>query len=166
MKVHQRLFLAQAKSDFVVFQMLRAQETLPSCHALHYLQMVTELLGKSSAWKSVPVDNKKSHKALVQFLQRLAKNEKAQKRLGFEGKNEHWANTLRRITPLAERVQKLAPSLAKDGPNTEYPCPPDSPTETPSEFNFPIWEELTNSPDGRSLLNLLTNLMEIAHEYL
>lgn len=50
MTEHQRLFLVQARSDFVVFEWLQKQQRngeLPASHALHYLQMATELLGKS-----------------------------------------------------------------------------------------------------------------------
>jgi len=46
MTEHQRLFLVQARTDFAVFELFRRDVKWPSCHALHYLQMATELLGK------------------------------------------------------------------------------------------------------------------------
>jgi hypothetical protein len=62
MNLQQNLFLEQARSAFEVFGLLRRQEDIHHCHALHYLQMATELLGKAKAWKrgSVPA----THKAL------------------------------------------------------------------------------------------------------
>jgi hypothetical protein len=39
-------YLEQACSDWQVWQLLRSQK-LPSCHALHYLQMTCERLGKA-----------------------------------------------------------------------------------------------------------------------
>ena len=37
MNEQQRLFLAQARSDFAVFELLRKQAILHECHALHYI---------------------------------------------------------------------------------------------------------------------------------
>jgi hypothetical protein len=45
----QRLFLVQARSDFAVFELFRGNANWPPCHALHYLQMSSELLGKAHA---------------------------------------------------------------------------------------------------------------------
>ena len=66
MTEYQRLFLVQARTDFAVFELLRRQSDLPECHALHYLQMATELLGKAHAWKHGPRTN--THRAFVGFL--------------------------------------------------------------------------------------------------
>jgi hypothetical protein len=164
MKEEQRLFLAQARSAYSVYRLLKAQTNLPHCHALHYLQMATELLGKASAWKSGPV--KTSHKALVSFLRRLSTNTKAQIRLGYEGENENWTNTIRKITPIADNLQRLAPDLAGDGPNPEYPWPKDAPTHTPAEYAFQIWSDLTDTSYGRTLISFLDQLFTVADEYM
>ena len=161
----QKLWWEQAKSDHAVFDYLRGLPWIHECHALHYLQMATELLGKANAWKVGPI-GKKSHKALVSFLRSLASNRKAQKQLGYEGQNEHWAHTIRKITPLAESLQKLAPALANDGPNPEYPWPTDSPTAAPAEYTFPIWEELSKTSYGRTLISLVHHLFAGAEEYM
>jgi hypothetical protein len=153
MREEQRLFLVQAKSAYAVYRLLNADKSLPHCHALHYLQMATELLGKANAWKSGPIGN--SHKALVSFIRSLSTNRKAQKRLGYEGQNENWTHTIRKITPIAETLQGMAPALADDGPNPEYPWPPHAPTVTPVEFVFPVWEELTETSYGRTLISLI-----------
>src|SRR5882724_11225886 len=107
MKEEQRLFLVQAKSAYAIFKLLNDNKTLHPCHALHYLQMATELLGKANAWRNGPVG--KSHKALVNFLHSLSSNTKARRQLGYEGQNENWTNTIRKIIPIAESLQKLAP---------------------------------------------------------
>jgi len=164
MKEEQRLFLVQAKSAYHVYGLLNADGSAHHCHALHYLQMATELLGKASAWKHGPTG--KSHKALVSFLRSLSSNSKAQKQLGYDGQNENWTHTIRKITPIAESLQKMAPALANDGPNPEYPWPTNAPTTAPVEFSFPIWEELTETSYGRSLLTLFRDLFDVAEEYM
>ena len=164
MKEEQRLFLVQAKSAYAVYRLLNSDKSLHHCHALHYLQMATELLGKANAWKSGPI--RKSHKALVNFLRSLSSNTKAQKQLGYEGQNDNWANTIRKITPIAECLQTMAPNLAGDGPNPEYPWPPGAPIATPIEYAFPIWEELTETPYGRTFISLIHHLFAVAEEYM
>jgi hypothetical protein len=118
----QRLFLVQARSDFKVFELLRRQwedQELPSCHALHYLQMATEKLGKAKAWKHGPCAE--THLVFKSFLAELKTNRQAQKQLGYEGKTENWQALIRKAGPLAKAIEDLAPSKSKDGPNPEYP---------------------------------------------
>ncbi len=163
MKEEQRLFLVQAKSAYAVHRLLNANPSLHHCHALHYLQMATELLGKANAWRQGPVE--KSHKAFVGFLRNLSTNPRAKKHLGYEGQNANWTHTLRKIIPIAERLQQMAPALAGDGPNPEYPWPADAPATAPAEFDFPIWKELA-TPLGRQLISLLDHLFSSAEDYL
>jgi hypothetical protein len=164
MKEVQRLFLVQAKSAYRVYGFLAADKSLHHCHSLHYLQMATELLGKANAWKSGPI--KKSHKALVSFLHSLSANPKAQKQLRYEGQDQNWQHTIRKILPIAESLQKMAPALATGGPNPEYPWPPEAPTNTPVEYAFPIWEELTETSYGRMLIAFIRILFGVAEEYM
>jgi hypothetical protein len=164
MTEHQRLFLIQARTNFYVFKVFRKQEAIPRCHALYYLQMATELLGKAHAWKRGPT--KLTHRAFVKFLRGLSSNPKAQKQLGYEGQNENWAHLLRKSIPLAEGIEDLAPALAGNGPNAEYPWPPEDPTTAPVEFEFPIWTELTETAHGRQFLTLTGNLFDAAEAYL
>ncbi len=164
MKDEQRLFLVQARSAYAVYRVLNADKSLHHCHALHYLQMATELLGKANAWRSGPI--RKSHKALVSFLRGLSSNAKAQRQLGYEGRSENWTHTIRKIAPIAESLQQLAPALANDGPNPEYPWPRDAPTAAPAEYSFPIWEELTETVYGRKLIAIISGLFAAADEYM
>lgn len=160
----QRLFLVQAKSDFRVFVHLQDEKDFPRCHALHYLQMATELLGKAHAWRDGPT--KLTHRAFVNFLKSLSSNKKAQKQLGYEGKNDNWKHLLRKSKPLAEQIEDLAPNLAGNNPNPEYPWPPDDPTDTPVEFDFPIWKELKETAHGGRFLKLVADLFAAAEAYI
>lgn len=160
----QRLFLVQACTDFATFEFLRKQAKLPPCHALYCLQMATELLGKAHAWRHGPV--KKSHRALVPFLRSLVTNRKAQRRLGYERRNENWENLIRKSVPIAERVEKLAPSLANDSPNPEYPWPSDKPHTAPAEYDFEIWRELLETSTGRQFIHLIKGLFQSADAFL
>lgn len=84
MNARQELFLAQSRAVFKVFAILRKNEDLPHCHALHHLQMATELLGKAYAWgRRQP---KLSHRSLVPLLKTLITNTNAQSHLGYSGK--------------------------------------------------------------------------------
>lgn len=164
MKEEQRLFLVQAKSAYAIYQLLNADNSLHHCHALHYLQMATELLGKANAWKQGPVG--RSHKAFVPFLRSLSSNARARKQLGFVAQNANWTETIRKMTPMADRLQSIAPALAGDGPNPEYPWPSEAPTTAPIEYRFPIWQELTETSPGRQLLSWIHDLFTTAEDYM
>jgi hypothetical protein len=160
----QRLFLVQARSAFKVFELLLKEAGLPACHALHYLQMATELLGKARAWKHGPPGN--THRAFVGFLRSLSTNRQAQKQLGYERKNESWEGRIRKMIPLAKGIEDLAPALCGDGPNPEYPWPKDAPSVAPMEHSFGIWRELQETAAGRQFLNLVGRLFAVAEAFL
>lgn len=164
MTEYQRLFLVQARTDFAVFELFRKDSGLPACHALHYLQMATEMLGKAYNWTHGRP--KTTHRAFVSFLNSLTTNRQAQKRLGFEGKNENWKHLIRKSVPLAERVEDLAPALCRDGPNPEYPWPLNAPQNAPAEHTFGIWKELQDTAAGRRFLSLAGRLFERADAFL
>ena len=161
---YQRLFLVQARADFSVFEWLRKQSDFPACHALHYLQMATEMLGKAYAWKQGP--RASTHRAFAGFLRSLPTNRQAQKQLGYERKNASWLHQVRKSVPLAERVEDLAPAPSPDSPNPEYAWPRESPQRAPAEYDFPIWEELERSPSGRQFLSLTARLFAVADAFL
>jgi hypothetical protein len=164
MTEHQRLFLVQAQTAFAVFRLLAQRPDLPACHALHYLQMATELLGKAHAWKHGRP--KQTHRSFVAFLRSLSTSRKAQKQLGFDRQNESWKHLIRKSSALAEQIENLAPALAGNDPNAEYPWPPDDPQVAPAEHTFDIWEELQETPLGRQFLSLARHLFEAADAYL
>ena len=159
MTEQQRLFLVQARTDFAVFKLLESQRDLPGCHALHYLQMATEMLGKTR----LGTGSSSSHIALVPFLKSMQTNREAQRQLGYSGRNENWQHTIRKSIQLAEQIQVLAPKLAGDGPNPEYPWPRENPHVAPAEYRFPIWIELQSNT---RFLNLMQRLLESAEAFL
>src|SRR4051794_31891566 len=164
MTEHQRLFLVQARTNFTVFELFRKDPKLPPCHALHYLQMATEMLGKARAWGHGPP--RSTHRAFVGFLRSLSANRRAQTQLGFEGQNESWRHLIRKSVPLAERIENLAPALCNDGPNPEYPWPSAAPETAPAEHTFEIWQELQETAAGRQFLSLLGGLFAVAEAFL
>lgn len=164
MTEYQRLFLVQACTDFAVFELLQRHPELPACHALHYLQMATEMLGKAHIWRHGPPAN--SHRAFVGFLRSLSTNRRAQRQLGFEGQNESWRHLIRKSVPLAERIEDLAPALSGDAPNPEYPWPRHAPQITPAEHSFDIWQALQKTTEGRRFQSLLNRLFAVADAYL
>lgn len=163
MTEQQRLFLVQVRTDFALFKVLCAKPELPACHALHYLQMSTELLGKAHRWRHGRPAN--THRAFVGFLRSLSTNRKAQKQMGYDRRNQ-WEHLIRKSAPLAEHIEDLAPSLALDGPNPEYPWPRDEPLFAPAEHTFDVWQELQETAAGRQFLNMVGRLFVTAESFL
>jgi hypothetical protein len=153
MNEQQRVFFAQAQSDYRMFRFLRSANQ-PACHVLHYLQMSTEKLARAYLWRHSVV--KRSHAAFSKFLRSLAGDDRVRLELGFK-RRDQWGAKLDGIFPLVESIQKLAPDLAADGPNPEYPWPPSQPHTAPIEFVFPVSEDLQKS-NGRTLLDLIERL--------
>ena len=142
----------QARTDFVVFSLLRRSRTA-ACHALHYLQMATELLGKAHAWKHGPCVQRLP-RAFVGFLRSLSTNRKAQKQLGYEGQNESWRHLIRKSLPLAERTEDFALSASRSttDPIRQSIRGRNAPKVAPAEHVFEIWHELRKTAAGRQSL--------------
>ena len=158
MNAYQRLWWEQTCSDHSILILLRRRSARP-CHQLHYLQMVTEKLGKAYFWRTGRPP-RKSHASFVRFLQALDGRPdpdctRIAELLGFARAHdfENWIPT---ITPLAYELERLAPSLAGDnGPNPEYPWPREAPEHAPVTFDFPVWSKLTETGRGRQLLKVI-----------
>lgn len=152
----QEIWWRQTRSDKAVLELLR-REGADACHQLHYLQMVTEKLAKAYFWqKEVPPA--KSHARFRSFSKALGGAPQSQRTrlirtFGFR-KFKDFQNLINLVSPLAEALEGLAPALAQDGPNPEYPWPGDAPAHAPSDFAFPIWTEL-NKSRGRELINFI-----------
>ena len=158
MNSFQQLWWQQTRSDHSVLRLLRKQGAAP-CHQLHYLQMVTEKLGKAYFWRSGSPPPK-SHVSFVRFLQAIDNRSNAEVDriaglLGFgaAAQFESWIAT---ITPLAYELERIAPALAGDkGPNPEYPWPRMAPEKAPALFDFPIWKALTETGRGRQFIKVI-----------
>ena len=158
MNPQQVLWWEQARCDHDVLLLLRNHGAAP-CQQLHYLQMVTEKLGKAYFWRSGQPP-KKSHASFVRFLQALDDRpnrdlSRIATLLGF-GRAADFENWIPTITPLAYALERLAPALAGDnGPNPEYPWPRISPAYVPATYEFEIWTQFTDSGKGRQLLRVV-----------
>lgn len=156
MNPQQRAFHIQALSDWETFQYLRLRRERVECHELHYLQMATEKLAKAYLWgtKTPP---RLAHASFVQFLRRAALDSRIRQSLNLAHPRqlEDW---VRSALPLARAVETLAPDLAQNGPNPEYPWPRDLPAIAPAEHDFAISREL-DTAKGRKLVDLVAKLI-------
>lgn len=158
MNSFQKIWWEQTQSDHSVLVRLR-NLGVPDCHQLHYLQMVTEKLGKACFWRT-GAPPPKTHVVFVRFLQSLDDRKKDVGRiaqlLGFQHVHsfEAWIRT---DVPLAYALERLAPALANDGPNPEYPWPMGAPTDAPTNYTSTVWKELTGQGgwQGRQLLKVI-----------
>jgi hypothetical protein len=158
MNSYQQVWWEQTCADHAILQLLR-KTGAAACHQLHYLQMVTEKLGKAYFWRTARAP-RTSHASLVRFLQALddrrgADADRIAALLGF-GRSQDLQNWIPTITPLAYDLERLAPQLAGyDSPNPEYPWPHAAPANAPVSFRFAIWTDLTETGRGRQLLRVI-----------
>ena len=162
MNPQQRAFQRQALSDWETFQYLRQRGKRVECHELHYLQMVTEKLAKAYLWgtKTPP---RPAHASFVQFLRRAALDSRIRQSLNLAQQRqlEEW---IRSALPLARAVEILAPALAQNRPNPEYPWPRDLPVIAPVEHDFAISREL-DTAKGRKLIDLIAKLISTFEQW-
>jgi len=147
----QLAFLKQARSDWEAYQATR-QAVWPHCHRLHFLQMATEKLGKALllGGHSKLENITHSHSAFVKFMHIASNNQSLQAQLKIT-KSQLRAE-FKRLLPLAYEIEHLAPALAQDGPNPEYPWLDKSGQIcVPVEYPFP----LTNSLQSHHGIKLL-----------
>ena len=158
MNGYQRLWWQQAQSDHAVLVLLRQRSAAP-CHQLHYLQMVTEKLAKAYIWRSGNKPPPRSHIGFAAFLRRLGDVGASERQqiagvLGF-ARFKDFQNWIPAVMPLAHQLENLAPTLAQDGPNPEYPWPHTAPKHAPATFKFDVWTQLTGTGRGRQLIRII-----------
>jgi len=157
MNKQQEHWWLQAKADHEIFDLFRGQG-VNNCHKLHYLQMVAEKLAKAYFWRtgSPPPRN---HACFVQFMRSLGSASRSeQKRIAsvFEFKRfEDFQGWIKATLPLAYDLERLAPALASNGPNPEYPWPHDNPIDAPVNHEFVLWRQLMDTARGRQLLSVI-----------
>ena len=166
MNSYQNLWWQQAKSDQDAFTLLRGRG-IAQCHSLHYLQMVTEKLAKAYFWRSGHAPPR-SHAGFVQFLRFLGHvREHDRERLAnlFSFRRfEDFQNWIRNVLPIAYDLERLAPAVANEGPNPEYPWPHDQPRHAPVNHDFVIWAALM-SGQGRDLMRIVRIALDRFPEY-
>jgi hypothetical protein len=152
-------FLEQAKSDWRTYEAIQ-RLSLDACQILHYLQMATEKLGKAMLLaEGIDITKvRTSHKAFTRFLQMIARKPGVQNHLRMSARQLHVY--IQSLLPLAVEFEKLAPALAKDGPNAEYPwTDPSGSIHVPASFPFFATSQLKGQA-GRKLLNLIRLLLD------
>lgn len=156
MNSYQELWWQQAKSDHDAF-LLHRSHGIAQCHSLHYLQMVTEKLAKAYFWRSGSPPPRK-HAGFVQFLRflgQIRQNDRGRiANLFTFTRFSDFQNWIRAVQSIAYDLERLAPALANNGPNPEYPWPHDRPEFAPANHNFAIWTSLTSSR-GRHLMRVI-----------
>ncbi|MEX2173748.1 MAG: hypothetical protein WD872_05255 [Pirellulaceae bacterium] len=124
--------------------------------------MTTEKLGKAYFWrKGVPP--RKGHAFFVWFLRSLGtvsgvNRGQVATALQFN-RYEDVQRWVRLAMPMAYALQALAPDLAKDGPNPEYPWPFDAPEFVPASHDFELWRDLATGR-GRQMMQVIRLAVE------
>ncbi len=148
-------YLEQARSDWQVWELVRGHE-MPACHALHYLQMTGEKLGKAFLLTGGALSleqAKNSHVAFKRFLQVASRHPELQRLLEMSA--AQFRAHIKNMLPLAEAIERLAPALAQNGPNVEYPWQsPDRRVHTPVSHDFPVLRQLLE-PAGLNLIKVV-----------
>jgi hypothetical protein len=162
----QKLWWRQAQSDYAIFVQLR-RTGVHECHLLHYIQMATEKLSKAYLWRSGHAPPK-SHAGFVRFLRALLDRRVELDRiatvLGFR-RREDLDSWVRSVQPLTYSLQNLAPAEALNGPNPEYPWPHEAPAQCPVGHTFALWNQLTNTGQGRKLMEFVGRAIARFEEY-
>ncbi len=158
MNRYQQVWWEQTCADHAVLNLLRRQGVMP-CHQLHYLQMVTEKLGKAYFWRTGRPP-RTTHASFVRFLQALDNRpardaDRIAGLLGF-GRSQDLEAWIPTITPLAYDLERLAPNLAGfNSPNPEYPWPHAAPVNAPVSYPFKVWSDLTDTGRGHQLIRVI-----------
>jgi hypothetical protein len=71
---------------------------------------------------------------------------------------------IRSVLPIAYELERLAPDLANNGPNPEYPWPHVQPEFAPVDFDFSVWASLT-TVQGRDLMRMIRIAVNRFPEY-
>jgi len=158
LRAWQLAFLKQARADWETYQRID-DPTWPTCHRLHFLQMASEKLGKALlAGGDMPLERiTHTHAAFVKFIRIARKNHNLQKELGMN--YSQITAHFNRLLPIAHEIEMLAPTLAHDGPNPEYPWFDNSGhILVPIDYSFPLMKRL-HFPPGTQLLKYIGNFI-------
>lgn len=114
--------------------------------------MATEKLAKAYFWRG-PGAESLGHAAFVRFLRAIATNRRIAEGIGFTDMTgfREW---IKDVSDLAYELERLAPALAANGPNPEYPWPRGLPRYAPVEHHFAFWGNF-RSRSGFTLRRML-----------
>lgn len=162
-----RAFLSQGRSDLRVYDLLVAQpeETVPACHALHYLQMACEKIAKAyrirdtSAQLSGPNNLLRRHVGFVKFMSAFLLSPAL--RDAYAGRTAQLRQVSRTTLAIARQVQKLAPAVDDETSpeNVEYPWQLGSEVIAPCDHRF-AHVALLRAPGGATFLKLVRRAVD------
>jgi hypothetical protein len=161
MNRNQELFHLQANSDLRMFDRLRgmvATGEIEACHGLHFLQMATEKLSKAYFLRS---NVRRSHKYFSKFWCALPTVGRIRRELRYAD-SKTFRDDILSVAGLVSRIEQLAPDLADEGPNPEYPWPYPNYQHAPGSYHFAIWGRITHGHDGQLLVRLVHSLADAA----
>ena len=159
-------FLAQAVSDFRVFELLlrRNRDEVPGCHPGHFLQMSMEKLAKA-ALQRAGHDPGNTHEAFSLLRYHLKRRDVA-RALGYQNFST-FRDFLDRSAALFQQIEALHPDVPRNagGPNAEYPWEARGAGlafawQAPADQEFPILNEFQTSSDGTHLITMVPLLLE------
>ncbi len=159
-------FLAQAASEFRVFELLLQQDRdqVPACHPGHSLPMSMEKLAKA-ALQRAGHDPGNTHEAFSLLRHHLKRRDVA-RALGYPNFST-FREFLDRSAHLFYEIEALHPDVPKNsgGPNVEYPWEARDAGlalvwQTPAAQEFLILKELQSSSDGAQLIAVIHLLLE------
>lgn len=127
-------FLRQARSDFDVANELRRRGRAP-CHWIHYLQMATEKLAKAYLISDQGGPPPRSHASFVRFV-RVVGSRSPAIASRYRNRGAQLKAYLRGLEPIAQAIENLAPAIAQDGPNPEYPWSHRTGIVAPIDYDF------------------------------
>ena len=95
----------------------------------------------------------------VSFLRRLGSASKAEQKkisgaFAFT-RYKDFQSWTRSAATLAYDLENLAPALANNGPNPEYPWPQVEPEFVPVTYDFDIWTKFAETGRGREFLRII-----------
>jgi hypothetical protein len=155
MNEQQRVYYAQATTDYEMFRELSDK---PVCHRLHYLQMCTEKLAKAYFKQNINTNVQASHAWFVPFMRAIQMDSRVRNSFGYRH-DASFIGYIRSLMPLAYAVERMAPNLAGEGPNPEYPFPRSNPTIAPIEYDFQLWHDIQERA-GKILLDFIRRAFE------
>lgn len=147
-------YFQQAQSDYAMLLKLLADENVPLCQNLHYLQMTTEKLAKGFLIPPGGSRYPKTHDAFGRFVKRFAKlNPDLQRACGFTNVRQY-TMYLEGLRDLAQKVEDLSPE-GDDHPNPEYPWEQNGVIIVPITYPFPGLDLRQQSPKMAKLLKFI-----------
>ncbi len=117
-------FYEQAWSDWQAYETLTRATALPRCHALHYLQMACEKLGKAYRLRNPTADIDAivtRHVGFAQFVNEFLRSPAIVAE--YKGQSARHKAVCKTSFALAREIEKLAPAIDRthSPENAEYP---------------------------------------------